>query len=137
MRLTLASRYALHAVAYLARRGKGQRASVEEIAEAEGLPRHFVAKVLVRLVRAGLVATARGSTGGTWLTRPAQAITLRDVIEAVEGPLRGEAPLAHAPGSTRLDRYLDTICKQAGVMVGRQLAAVSIADLIRAPGRRH
>ena len=79
--------YALRAVIYLSMRGDGQPVSVKEIADRRRVPQKFLEKIIKDLIRTGLVRSHRGSHGGYTLTRSADAITFRDVIEAVEGPI--------------------------------------------------
>lgn len=85
-----AARYALNAASYLARRAPGTLSSVEDIAAEGGLPRSFLAKVLKRLSRCGLVTSRRGPGGGHALARPARAITLAEIVAAVEKPAPGK-----------------------------------------------
>ncbi len=59
---------------------------VAEVARCTGIPRAYLAKIIHRLARRGLVAARRGHRGGITLARPAGAISLLDVVEAVEGP---------------------------------------------------
>jgi Rrf2 family protein len=56
-----------------------------EIAESAGIPRPYLAKILNALSRSGLIKTKRGYRGGVALARPAERISLMDVVEAVEG----------------------------------------------------
>ena len=80
--------YALRAVIHLADEEDGARAcSVTEIAERERVPRQFLEKIVQDLIRKGLVRSRRGPHGGYVLARPAERVTFRDVIEAVEGPV--------------------------------------------------
>ena len=57
------------------------------IAEAQQIPLRFLLNILADLRRVGLVDSRRGPSGGWWLTRPADAITIADVVRAVDGPL--------------------------------------------------
>jgi len=66
----------------------GGRHKSREIAERAGIPGGFAAQVLGHLVRAGLVASQAGQSGGYSLTRPAGDVSLLQVIEALEGPIR-------------------------------------------------
>jgi len=75
------------ALAFLARR-PGVYQCVREIVEQLGLPRRLLAEVLKDLARAGLVEATRGPSGGYRLTRPARTITLSQIVEALEGPLK-------------------------------------------------
>lgn len=84
MRLTLSTKYAILALEELARRGSP--ASVQELASAADIPQAYLGKLVPILVRVGILQTQRGRGGGVALARPPQEITLREIIEAVEGP---------------------------------------------------
>jgi Rrf2 family protein len=80
--------YALRAVIHLANEEKHDRAcSVSAIAARERVPRQFLEKIVQELIHKGLVRSRRGPRGGYVLARPAEQVTFRDVIEAVEGPI--------------------------------------------------
>ncbi len=68
--------------------------TAERIAEAQGIPRPFLATILQELRRAGLVESKRGVDGGHRLARPASTIAIADVIRAVDGPLAAIAGVA-------------------------------------------
>ena len=61
--------------------------SASELAAETGLPAPTVQKLVTRLTAAGLLRSVRGAGGGLQLARPAAAITLADIVEAVEGPI--------------------------------------------------
>lgn len=72
-------------------------ATAEALAQAQGLPARFLGAILIELRRTGLVSSHRGSEGGYRLARPAGAITVADVMRALDGPLaevRGLRPEA-------------------------------------------
>lgn len=79
--------YAARIVLHLASCGRGQRVTAGAIAQSRLIPPAFVRRIVSRLSAAGIVRTARGSGGGITLARPAAAISLREVVEAMEGPL--------------------------------------------------
>jgi len=80
--------YALRAIIHLANEETSERAcTVSEIAERERIPRQFLEKIVQQLIQRGLVRSRRGPRGGYVLGRPAEQVTFRDVIEAVEGPI--------------------------------------------------
>ena len=87
LQLTRGAEYAVRAMTYLARYPEGHVASLHEIGEAQDIPESFLAKILQILVHAGLAVSQRGAHGGFALARPAEQITMRDVIEAVDGPI--------------------------------------------------
>jgi Rrf2 family protein len=63
------------------------RSIVSEIAERQRIPPFFLAKIVPRLARAGLLRTSPGASGGITLGAPADEITLLQIIEAIDGPL--------------------------------------------------
>lgn len=86
MRLELSSegRYALRALLYLA--WLGERVTADRISAEARIPRRLLSRILADLSRAGLVESEQGRRGGSSLARPAREITLRDAVEAAEGP---------------------------------------------------
>lgn len=79
--------YGLLAMMYIADRPEGVLAYRRDIAARHGIPGEFLAKVLQKLARGGLIRSYRGTQGGYALAREASGITLADVVEAVEGPV--------------------------------------------------
>ena len=86
-RLSKKTDYALLALHYLAREGASGAVSARSIAEHFNIPLELLAKILQHLVRHGVIDAQKGAHGGYLLTRPPHAISLFDVMEAVEGPL--------------------------------------------------
>lgn len=88
MRLELTRRgdYAVRAMLALAEPGAGPWLSVARIAATMSIPERFLPRVMRELVAADLVEARHGRTGGYRLARPAERITLLDVIAAVEPP---------------------------------------------------
>jgi len=84
VRLTISTKYAILALEELARRGSP--ASVQELAATAEIPQAYLAKLVPLLARAGILSTQRGRGGGVALARPAENITLKEIIETVEGP---------------------------------------------------
>jgi Rrf2 family transcriptional regulator, iron-sulfur cluster assembly transcription factor len=87
MKLSTQADYAVRAVFELARHEPGQVVRTDTIAVAQRIPGARLTKVLQELARADLVRTFRGSGGGVALARPPAEITVRQVYEAVEGPV--------------------------------------------------
>jgi Rrf2 family protein len=74
----------LRALVYLAR--LGEQATADRISAEALIPRRLLARILSDLSRAGLVESSQGRAGGSRLARPAHQITLREAVEAAEGP---------------------------------------------------
>jgi Rrf2 family protein len=87
MELTRKGEYAIRGVVYLAKLKPGEVALISEIAEFTDVPQTFLAKILQSFAKIGIVNSFRGTGGGFILGRPASQITLREVVEAVEGPI--------------------------------------------------
>lgn len=87
LRLSREADYGLLAMVYIASQPSGSLSYRRDIASHYRIPREFLAKVLQKLSRHGLVKSFRGMQGGYQLARAAETITLADVITAVDGPL--------------------------------------------------
>src|SRR5947207_8689881 len=86
MRVSAKADYAIRATVELAA-AEGGPLKAERIAQAQEIPLKFLENIMTDLRQAGLVRSQRGAEGGYWLARPADEITLAQVIRAVEGPL--------------------------------------------------
>jgi len=106
MRLSSMADYAVVTMSAAARHCGGARVSAAQLADETGLPVPTVQKLVSRLTSAGLLRSSRGVGGGLKLARPAAAITLADIIEAVEGPIA----LTPCVDTGRQDCSLDTCC---------------------------
>jgi Rrf2 family protein len=87
MRVTAKVDYAVRAAIELGGAPPGQPVKGERIATAQQIPMKFLENILAELKRSGLISSQRGAEGGYWLARPAEEITVADLIRAVEGPL--------------------------------------------------
>jgi Rrf2 family protein len=128
VRTTAKADYAVRAAVELA--AAGALVTGEQIAQAQSIPVNFLENILRDLRRAGIVESRRGQSGGYVLARPAEEVSVADVIRAVEGPLanvRGQAPEAlEYPGSA--DKLRDVwIALRANVRA--VLEQVTLADL--------
>ena len=134
MRLSAKVDYALRASVELAAAG-GSHVKADALARAQSIPLRFLEQILLDLKHAGLVASQRGAEGGYWLARPADEISLADVIRAVEGPLanvRGVRPeeLAYdGPATALRDVFVALRANVRAVLEEVTLAAVSAGDL--------
>src|SRR5262245_49375988 len=128
MKLTRASSYALAAAVYLARQKNGTPVSSQVMAEADGTPERFLLKLLKPLVSAGLLRSRKGPGGGYALARPAKEITLLEVVEAVDGPIRGHVP-GFEHSNRQLERQLEVVCTEVADRLRESLRKVSVADL--------
>lgn len=87
MRITRKAEYAIQALSYLATAKGGELMLSRDIAHQRHIPPKYIAQIILDLSRAGLVRAVRGAQGGVQLMRPADTITVRQVLEAIEGPM--------------------------------------------------
>jgi Rrf2 family protein len=85
MQLTMSREYAIRAMVHLALQPDGAVAQIADISREWEIPETFLRKISTRLVKSGLITSRRGVGGGIQLARPAETMTLLDVIEAIEG----------------------------------------------------
>jgi Rrf2 family iron-sulfur cluster assembly transcriptional regulator len=132
MRLELTKRgdYAVRAMIALARAPGESRMSVRRIAEEMDIPVRFLPQVMGDLVAAALVEATTGRSGGYRLARPADVVTLLDVVEAVEGDSRRRSCVLRS-GPCGLDGYCDVhdVFFAAQDAMLATLAAARLADL--------
>jgi Rrf2 family protein len=125
--------YAVRALAELANAGGGPL-TVADVAAAQDIPTRFLQNILLQLRQRSLVLSQRGAEGGYRLARPAAAISVADILRAVDGPLaavRGERP-----ESVRYDgsaAALADVWLALRVSLRQVLEEVSLAALVQGP----
>jgi Rrf2 family protein len=129
MKLTRASSYALHAVAYMAAQKSDRPVASHKIAQERNIPERFLLKVLKPLVSARVLHSIKGPNGGYRLARPASDISMLEILEAVDGPIRGQSPLTEEHNGP-LNNKLEAICKESAETVRKALEKVKISALI-------
>lgn len=133
MRVTAKVDYAVRAAVVLARAAAAGTEPVkgERIRTEQQIPLKFCENILGELRQDGIVRSQRGAEGGYWLARPAETITIADIIRAVEGPLanvRGERPerIDYPEGSGSLQEvWIATRAALRSVLEGVTLADVA------------
>lgn len=131
MRLSSMADYAVVTMCAAARHCGGMRVSAAELAAETGLPAPTVQKLVSKLTAAGLLRSVRGVGGGLQLARPAAAITLADVVEAVEGPIALTACVEHGKHDCALERTC-TVRPHWGAVNNAMrgaLASIALTDL--------
>ena len=126
--------YAVRVVLSLAKHGEGVRISSAEIQREMLIPKSFMTRIVAQLAHHGLINTYPGRDGGLTLPRPASKITLKDVVEAFEGPIllsecmqaKGEDDcpfLSNCPVRSKWGRV------QVAMM--REMASITMEDLVK------
>lgn len=134
MRLTRGADYGTRGMLYLAKLPPSSVVLVSDIASAEGLPESYLAKIFQDLAKEGIVRSHRGAKGGFSLARPTNEITLRQIIEAIEGPIALNRCLAPWEGCERVDTCsVYPVLAKAQAELIATLDATTLSDLVRTP----
>ena len=91
MNLSVKGEYALQALYHLTENNSGDPVKIAEIASRQKIPQKFLELILATLKQGGFVESRRGAEGGYLLARPAEAITLGEVLRFIEAPQRNKS----------------------------------------------
>jgi len=132
LQLTRDGEYAVRAVVFLAGQPEGKVSLINEISEVQEVPKSYLSKIMQHLTRAGLVKSRRGARGGFMLARPAGSRTLREAIEAVEGPIFLNVCLIKKGECHRDDLCpVHPVWKEAQKKLMEVLDGKTLADLVK------
>ena len=137
--------YAVRVILALAKRGEGTRRSSADIRSEMLIPRALMPRIVAQLARAGLLNTFPGREGGLMLPRPAVQISLRDVVEAFEGPIllsecleaKGEddCPFrTNCPVSPKWGRVQVAMMREMAAITFESLAQEALGSSLKIPG---
>ncbi|MCB1257153.1 MAG: Rrf2 family transcriptional regulator [Microthrixaceae bacterium] len=133
MKVSTRGDYASRALLSLALHGSEGPTSVRDIAERTGLPQPYLEQILLALKGAGLVRSKRGVGGGYILARPAEEMSLAQIVSAVDGPIQaGDFGQPHTDGSCDHEGQcvLLAIWQDVGAQMKSLLDDYSLADLV-------
>ncbi len=131
MRLSQQAQYAICGMFDLAYNGESGPVQVRVIGERQRIPGRYLEQIFQRLRRAELVRGKRGPGGGYVLARDAAAITLRDIVEAVEGPLAASLAEGPPPRERRPAHRPNFLWPELGQRVEAAFAELSLAEVCR------
>jgi Rrf2 family protein len=134
MRLSLQVHYAICGIFDLAYNGQGELVQVRVIGERQGIPTRYLEQIFQRLRKADLIIGKRGPGGGYTLSRPPARINLREVVEAVEGPL-GEAEGWHEGAGDAAPNRPDFLWPELTSSFAQVLSATTLEQLCRQAAR--
>lgn len=140
MRITSSVEYATRLMTALAREHAGAPVSAEKLAGADNIPADYVSQLLVKLRRAGLVESRRGSSGGYALAKAPGVIKLCDIVRAVDGEVFEDVCGKYEKGTKDCrhqgDCSISPVWKRLGAMVTQYFDSVTLGDILEErPGR--
>ena len=131
MQLSMTGEYAVRTMIHLAAHPSGELVQICDISNEWDIPEGFLRKIVAQLSKDGLIRSQRGAGGGIMLSRPAETLTLLDVIEAVEGKVFLNKCLI-APGTCHFDPacavhmvWCDAQRSLRTILTGRTLAELA------------
>jgi Rrf2 family protein len=133
MKVSNKADYALHAMLYIASVNGKRLCTIDGIAEAENIPREYLAKILKELTQKGFLNSVKGIHGGYRLARARSEVTFLDIIEAIEGPLAlafcnmsdQERTGSHKKGTCAATPFFDELRKK----VMKDLSGMSLGKI--------
>jgi Rrf2 family transcriptional regulator, cysteine metabolism repressor len=126
MNISVKGEYALEALVDLASRPPGEPVKIADIARRQKIPQKFLELILASLKQGGFVESRRGAEGGYLLARPADSLTVGDVLRFIEGPPSGKERLRRKP-----DSPLREMWDQVDRAVSGILDRTTFGDLLR------
>lgn len=133
MKLTSRSEYALLALVYLTRHDMDGFISVDTVATAQEIPPKFLEQILLALKRARYLKSSKGQKGGYRLARPADKITLAEVIRLFDGALAPTESVSlnfYEPTPIEKEERLVTVFREIRDYVSNRLENTTIADVV-------
>lgn len=132
MQITRQADYAVRAVVYLAEHDEARPIATADIGRRQHIPLTFLAKILPHLAAAGIVHTLRGAHGGVSLGRPAEEISLLEIVETIDGPMLLNDCVLDASGCPLGENCaVHTVWCQAQADLVDRLARTNMAQLMR------
>ena len=129
--------YAIRALIHMATLAPGEYAMAKHIAAAAGIPAPFLAKILQDMARDGFLRSSKGPRGGFRLSLPAEEISLRRIVDAVDGAGRYQRCIGGSPEcNDRAPCGLHDSWKALRSRIIEYLEHTSIADLAKALGEK-
>lgn len=133
MEISRQTDYAIRTIEFLARIPPGDLIQTREIARRQEIPEKYLPSIVRTLARAGLLKTLRGSNGGIRLARPPEEITLKDVVEAIDGPVIMNRCLIKPGDCTSPDGELCALhyfWERVSEDIQQELESVKVSDLL-------
>jgi Rrf2 family protein len=121
--------YALRALLVLSAQSTSRPVKAEVLARTQDIPVNYLWTILMQLRAAGIVSSLRGNDGGYWLAKPADDVTVADVVEAVEMPLVIRESTSGRKPYVGDARHLGDVWRAAQSALSDLLTSVTLADI--------
>ncbi len=132
MKISRSTGYALVAVGYIAQHYQQGAVLAARVSKEYTIPLEYLLKILQQLVRANVLRSKRGPRGGFFLARPAEEITMLEIIEAVDGPMISHLLLAEQTQNAPFSLKMEEVCRNATSQVKSLFAGAKLSDILAA-----
>lgn len=133
MKLSRTVSYAVRATLQLAKSDSSTPVPCSKLASEGEMPERFLLQILRMLVTHGILRSTRGVDGGYSLTRPADQVSLLEVIEAIDGPMENQQEPAGTEESEEVQNNLQSALRDVTQTARRQLEAIKLSQLLPPP----
>ncbi len=133
MKLSRTVSYAVRATLQLAKSDSSIPVPCSKLASEGDMPERFLLQILRMLVTHGILKSTRGVDGGYSLTRPADKVSLLEVIEAIDGPMENQQEAVDTEESEVAQNSLQSALKEVTQTARRQLEAIKLSQLLPPP----
>ena len=130
MRISRSTGYALVAVGYIGENYQDGAVLASRVAKEYNIPLEYLLKILQQLVRANILRSKRGPRGGFFLARPAESITMLEIIESVDGPLMSHLHIAAQSNNAPYGVKMEEVCRDATEKVMEIFNKTKLAKMI-------
>ena len=131
MKISRSIGYALIAAGHVAMNCKEKAVLSSAIAKEYAIPLEYLLKILQQLVRGGVLRSKRGPRGGFTLARPAEEITMLEIIESVDGPMVAHLHLAELTNNAPFSLKMESTCLKAIERTRAAYTDAKLADLLK------
>lgn len=133
MKLSRTVSYAVRATLQLAKSDSSTPVPCSKLASEGDMPERFLLQILRMLVTHGILRSTRGVDGGYSLTRPADQVSLLEIIEAIDGPMEDQPEAAEAEDGEQVQSNLLSAIREVTQTARRQLEAIKLSQLLPPP----
>jgi Rrf2 family protein len=133
MKLSTRSEYALLALVDLAQHGRRGVVRIEDVAERQHIPRKYLERILLALRKGGYLKSRRGRSGGYELGKPANRISLAEVVRLMDGPIasvRSASKFFYAHTPIEQNKALTSLFREIRDIVARKMETTTVASLV-------
>jgi len=130
MKISRSTGYALVAVGYVAQYYREGAVLASRISKQYNIPLEYLLKILQQLVRANVLRSKRGPRGGFFLARPAESITMLEIIEAVDGPMFSHLQLAEQTNNEPFSLKMEKVCKNVTESVRDIFGRAKLSEML-------